>query len=208
MPKGSPGLSEKRKNEILDACRRVYEERGFNGVSIKGISADLSMTRPAVYYYYRTKEEILLGLLVREFDAWAADLEEIAPRAGARVRSALAADIAATLVPRDILLRMLNMNMVEIEQNSRTDHLAEFLLSQRRALDALRSIIRSHAPRVSDDELASFCRTFYAFMFGICPATRRSEGAIEAMRSVGIDVAEMSAEEMARECLAKLLPYR
>lgn len=208
LPKGSPELTEKRKNEILDACRRVYEEKGFNGVNIKGISADLSMTRPAIYYYFHTKEEILLGLLIREFDAWAADLEEIKPRAGTRVRAGLAEDIASSLEHRDILLRMLNMNFVEIEQNSRVERLAEFKTSSRRADDALAGVIRAHAPRISDAELAAFTRTFGAFLFGVYPPTHTNEAQREAARLAGLEPAELSVADMVKECLMKLLPYR
>ena len=35
MPKGSPELTEKRKNEILDACEKIYRAQGFFGVTIK-----------------------------------------------------------------------------------------------------------------------------------------------------------------------------
>ena len=52
MPKGSPELTEKRKNEILDACEKVYRTQGFYGVNIKDISTQISLTRPAIYNYY------------------------------------------------------------------------------------------------------------------------------------------------------------
>ena len=39
------------------------------------------MTRPAIYNYFETKEEILLGLLIREYDSWCKALEAVADTA-------------------------------------------------------------------------------------------------------------------------------
>lgn len=61
MPKRLPKLTEKRKNEILDACEKIYRTQGFYGVTIKKISTEISFTRPAIYNYFETEEEILLG---------------------------------------------------------------------------------------------------------------------------------------------------
>ena len=50
-------------------------EQGFYGVTIKEISTEISLMRPAIYNYFETKEEILLGLLTIEYGEWCAGLE-------------------------------------------------------------------------------------------------------------------------------------
>ena len=54
MPKVSPEHMRDRRNEILDACEKIYSERGFYGVTLKAISEQISMTRPAIYTYFET----------------------------------------------------------------------------------------------------------------------------------------------------------
>ena len=104
-------MTEKRKNEILDACKEIYKTKGFYGVNIKEISTKISLTRPAIYNYFETKEDILLGLLAREYEHWCEELEAIIPSSKTMDNVALADCLANTLSDKDILLRILNMNL-------------------------------------------------------------------------------------------------
>ena len=58
---------EVRRAEILNACDRLYREKGFREITIKDISQETSFSRPSIYNYFETKEEIFLGLLTREY---------------------------------------------------------------------------------------------------------------------------------------------
>lgn len=205
MPKGSPELTLKRKNEILDACERIYRERGFYGITVKEISTQISLTRPAIYNYFETKEEILLGLLVREYDEWCSALEELIPRAENPGVSALAAQIAHTLEKRETLLRILTMNLFEIEQNSRITRLAEFKKQYLRSTMALTGILHSCKPEISDTECTEFCETFSAFLFGVYPFAFHTEKQKEAMKLADIPFREPSIYQMVYQCLSKLL---
>ena len=77
MPKGSPELTRARKEEIIDACRSLYETRSFKEITLKEIGQQTSFTRTSIYNYFETKEEIFLALYEREYDRWNADLESI-----------------------------------------------------------------------------------------------------------------------------------
>ena len=55
-----------RKQEILNACDRLYQEKGFREITIKDISTETSFSRPSIYNYFETKEEIFLGLEKRK----------------------------------------------------------------------------------------------------------------------------------------------
>ena len=76
MPKGSPELVAARKEEIIAACEKLYQTMSFKDITIKEIAAFTSFTRPSIYNYFETKEEIFLALLQREYERWIADLEE------------------------------------------------------------------------------------------------------------------------------------
>lgn len=208
MPKGSPELTEKRISEILNACEKIYRTQGFYGVNIKQISTEISLTRPSIYNYFETKEEILLGLLIREYDCWCGELEAVIDKANGSSRPELSRYIAHTLEDKDILLRILNMNLSEIEQNSRVERLAEFKARFKRLISLLHEILRSYKADISGAEREEFCETFSAFLFGVFPFTKHTDKQIEAMRIADVHMREPSVYEMVYQCLMKLLPER
>ena len=65
-----------RRKEILRACSEMYGREGFDGVTVKTIAERTSFSRPSIYNYYQTKEEILLDLLKQEYLEWSGDFLE------------------------------------------------------------------------------------------------------------------------------------
>ena len=77
MPRGSDTLAAARREEILDACAQLYEQKPFREITLGEIGEKTSFTRTSIYNYFRTKEEIFLALLEREYRIWIAGLEEL-----------------------------------------------------------------------------------------------------------------------------------
>lgn len=65
--------SDLRKEKILDACKNLYDEYNFKEITIKLISEKTTFSRPSIYNYFETKEEIFLELFKREYDSWIED---------------------------------------------------------------------------------------------------------------------------------------
>lgn len=53
------------RTRILDAAERLIAERGFNGVSVREITAEARANTAAVHYYFRRKEELLEAVVDR-----------------------------------------------------------------------------------------------------------------------------------------------
>ncbi len=143
MPKVTEEHKENRRQEIIDACEKIYKERGFTAVNIKEISTATSFTRPAIYSYFETKDEILLALLNREYEKWISALVDIEQQIKQDDRKNTASLIAHTLDGREILLRIQNMNLFEMEINCRVERLAEFKVLYRTVVEALTKIAQS-----------------------------------------------------------------
>ena len=77
MPKGSEQLTNARKEEIINACAKLYKTMNFKDISLKQISLETTFTRTSIYNYFQTKEEIFLALFQREYDLWTADIRQI-----------------------------------------------------------------------------------------------------------------------------------
>ena len=80
MSRGSPQLTEARKDEIINACAALYETKGFKEITLKEIGAATTLTRTGIYLYFETREEIFLALLAREYDAWVDQMQDIMAR--------------------------------------------------------------------------------------------------------------------------------
>lgn len=53
---------EATRARILDAARELFSRQGFDGTTVKDIAAMCGVTDAALYYYYRSKREILDAL--------------------------------------------------------------------------------------------------------------------------------------------------
>ena len=77
MPKGSPELTQSRKKEIVAACRKLFQTMSYKEITIKEIAEETSFTRPSIYNYFETKEEIFLALFQKEYESFADELREL-----------------------------------------------------------------------------------------------------------------------------------
>ncbi len=205
MSRGSPALTAARREEILAACARLYESRSFKEITIKDIGAATSFTRTSIYNYFETKEEIFLALLQREYELWVAALNDVMAQRDAMTRSELAGTLARTLTDRPRLLRLLSMNLFDMEANSRSERLAEFKLDFGASLDAVERMIAKYAPELDGASRKRFLYAFFPFIYGIYPYTSVTEKQKAAMEQAGIPYVYQSAYDLTRSCLEKLL---
>ena len=58
-----PDVSAERKQQILTAATRVFAQRGIEASKVQDIAREAGLSVGGVYWYYQSKEEIVLGLL-------------------------------------------------------------------------------------------------------------------------------------------------
>jgi AcrR family transcriptional regulator len=66
QPKEQNGASLRgsaTRTAILESAAKLFAEKGFAGTSLQEIAERLSLTRPAVYHYFESKEHILATLV-------------------------------------------------------------------------------------------------------------------------------------------------
>jgi len=56
------------KNQILENARELFAEHGYDGTSIRQLTASLSITPAALYYHFASKNEVLEGLAAKLHD--------------------------------------------------------------------------------------------------------------------------------------------
>lgn len=206
MPKGSPELTAARKNEIMNACEKLYQKKIFKEITLQDISRETSFTRTSIYNYFETKEEIFLELFKREYDLWTGDIEKLTDKVGEYSREELALEIAGSLQKRKLLLKLLSVNLYDLEENSRMERLVNFKTAYGNSKKALWKLIRKCYPELKDYEIKDFIKMFLPYLHGIYPYAFATNKQIEAMDRVGIEYEKTTIKELVYLGLMKLLP--
>ena len=205
MPKGSEELTNARKEEIINACASLYETMGFKDITIRDIGAETSFTRTAIYNYFQTKEEIFLALLQREHEAWISNLEEITREHETMTIGDFSDAIAGSLEKRGCMLKLMSMNLYDMEGNSRMDNLVAFKVVYAQALRSVSGCLEKFFPQMTPGDIQEFLYVFFPFLFGVYPYTTATDKQKEAMELAHVNYAQYSVYEIVRSFVSRIL---
>ena len=194
MPKGSPELTNARKEEIISACEALYKTMNFKEITIKEIANYTTFTRTSIYNYFETKEEIFLALLTREYRLWTEKLKEIYNTESLSAEG-FAEKLASSLEERQQLLKILSMNHYDMEENSREENLAEMKTVYGSTISVVKKCLEKFFPKANAE---SFIYSFFPFMFGIYPYAVVTDKQRAAMEDADVDYKYMSIYELTR----------
>lgn len=125
--------ARKRDGEVLQVAARVFSERGYDGASIKDVAEALGLSKGSLYYYTRTKEDLLFKVLQSvhgENEQILAEVEMV-PDLGPLERIAL-------YVRRQVIFNLSNperMSVYYSDLDRLTGERRETILRRRRAHD-------------------------------------------------------------------------
>ena len=208
MRKGTPEQIAQRREEIINACEQLYQTKSFREITLKDIGKITSFSRPTIYNYFETKEEIFLALFKREYDLWNEQLTAILDRNERLTKAQLAEKIAQSLADRPQLLKLLAMNNYDMEANSREEFLISFKQSYGKSLQLMSMLLIKFCLDMSVKEVQNFIYIFFPFMFGVYPYTSVTEKQKDAMEEAGIDYVYQTVYELIHSCLQRLLDGR
>jgi len=205
MPKGSEELTNARKDEIINACASLYKMMGFKDITIRDIGAETSFTRTSIYNYFQTKEEIFLALLQREHEAWISNLEEITREHETMTIGDFSDAIAGSLEKRGCMLKLMSMNLYDMEGNSRMDNLVAFKVVYAQALRSVSGCLEKFFPQMTPGDIQEFLYVFFPFLFGVYPYTTSTDKQKEAMELAHVNYAQYSVYEIVKSFVSRIL---
>ena len=205
MRKVTPEQIARKREEIINACEQLYQTMSFREITLKEIGNITSFSRPTIYNYFETKEEIFLALFQREYDRWNEDLAAILDGNEQMTKTELAEKVASSLAGREQLLKLLSMNNYDIEANSRQELLTVFKKSYGRSMQLVSMLVQKFCPEMAAPDIQNFMYIFFPFMFGIYPYTEVTEKQRTGMKEAGIDYVYQTAYELIFSCLIRLL---
>ncbi len=62
-PENGGQRPKRREREVVDAAAKVFHERGYADASVQDVADELGILKGSLYYYIRTKEDLLFWLL-------------------------------------------------------------------------------------------------------------------------------------------------
>lgn len=167
-------LVDSRREEIIDACEKLYKEVGFKNVNIKLIGENISFSRTSIYNYFETKEEIFLALVEREYLNWNKDLMKICDNNKKLLMDEFIEKIVKSLAKRKILLKLISMNMYEMEENSSYESVKNYKMAYTESINLFKKCLIILL-NYNEEEAATKAFTFFPFMIGIYPYSAVTE---------------------------------
>ena len=205
MPKGSPELTNARREEIISACKTLYKDMSFKEITIMKIAEYTTFSRASIYNYFETKEEIFLSILQKEYELWNADLKSLTASRDSMTKDEIAKALASSLEKRELLLKLMSMNHYDMEENSREERLCEFKVAYGESLKAVDGLLRKFCADMDEKARMDFLYSCFPFIYGIYPYTVVTEKQKRAMEKAKVDFTFYSIYDIAYTCARKLL---
>ncbi len=118
---------EVRKNEIFEATLSLFEKHGYENVSFNRIAKEANFTKSNMYRYFKSKEDIFLGIFGEMFRTWQNDyvieLRKLDVNASHTVFAQTWVD-SYLKYPR--FLDLIPLLFLSLEKNSSYDQLVKF----------------------------------------------------------------------------------
>lgn len=175
-----------RREEILDACIRLYLEKGYESVNFKTISELISVSRPSIYNYYNTKGEMFLEILGRHYSDWADELSSEFDFRNQMEREEYCHAISDTLCDHEMILRLISLDLSNIENECSVERLVDFKIIVYRLMNVLDNSIIKFFKDTDEDDRHTFIQSFFVFILGLYPMSHPTEKQRNAMDKVGM----------------------
>ena len=198
MPKGSPELTNARRTEIMNACKELYKTMNFKEITIKEIGSVTSFSRPTIYNYFQTKEEIFLALFKQEYEQWNEDLQKIFNENKTLSKMQLADLIASSLQKRELMLKILSVNLYDMEENSRFELLVSFKETCWATVKSFKAVIGKFCTDMKNEEIEKLSLAFFAYLHGIYPYAYATDYQCEAMEKAGMDYKQQTIYDITK----------
>lgn len=77
-PRGRASDSAATRRTIVDAAARLFSERGYAAASLSDIVACTGTTKGAVYWHFKSKEDMAVAIVEQMYERWPAMLDAVA----------------------------------------------------------------------------------------------------------------------------------
>jgi AcrR family transcriptional regulator len=125
--RGMPGArTVSTSDRILDTALQLFTEKGFDATTLQEIADRLGFTKAAIYYHYRSKEDILMALHMRMHQFGVESLERLdGETVTLEMWESLLSSLLDEMLAQRPLFLMHERNQAVLERLHREDHDAQ-----------------------------------------------------------------------------------
>ncbi len=172
---------QKRISEITEAASAIYNTEGFEALSFSKISEYTQFTRPTIYKYFSTKEEILLKIMIDDMDQWVNQLISSFKINKLYTIEEIADILSHTLSTSSRLVELFTFLFTTIEKNVSKASLIDFKVKLFGYQDTLLKLFSELFPHASNEQIDHFLETLLALAIGLYPMCHLSKTQLEAI---------------------------
>jgi len=162
---GRKSLLAVRRSQILDACEEIVLEEGLASASPARLAGRVGLDRTTLHHYFRTRSDLLGGLVERIVDGYLAEVREVQAERGS---NADVAEILDFLLSPDFACPHYDRLVDEFSAASYED--AEVRKQLRRLFATLEeftvSLLLKAVPDVAAERVREAAYTIYALIEG------------------------------------------
>ncbi len=185
----NPEQATLRKKEIVDSVSKMYDEIDYQDITMKTISERISIARSSLYFYYQSKEEIMLDVLQNDYVGFLKEL------ANAIANSTNLAEKLSTIYLNNLrLLEIISVHLVDIETHVSLDKLVAFKSALMPYLNRLRDAIEASFPNTPLSKRNVFFNSLIMLTHSLYPLIKPNQKQAQAMDKVGMTLIASPAE--------------
>lgn len=182
----SPAQKSERQAQILAAATRVLLRQGIDATTMADMAAEADMVRSAFYRYFKSKEEILVHILVAQAEEMSGELR--AALGGVDDLAGAAAIYARICAGRPLFCALTADLARTLETNIAFDRLVIIKQELGRIRQDWMDILAGAGIVADQPAAARFLRNAYVILAGLWPVTHGREVMHQAAIQAGLDV--------------------
>ena len=163
-----------RQEEIINACYSLYSQGNYDDITFGKISEMTSISRPSIYNYYITREEILLDVLEKEYFKWHENFKNSFDENSRLNKKDLCDLLVNSFNGFDIFLRLLSIKYSIIEKNCSFEKLTQFKMNTQTILKSLETVVGKTFSRSTAESRSTFVLMIFSAIgnfFELCNST-------------------------------------
>ncbi|WP_141501132.1 TetR family transcriptional regulator [Paenibacillus luteus] len=174
-----------RIQEIVAAASMIYDAEGYEGLNFTTISEYTKFTRPNIYKYFKTKEEIILLILNQDLESWIFELSKSFHINKLYSIQEIGEIWTDTLMKHERLIELHAILYTTIEKNVSVEALAEFEKKSIANNSAIFNLVSQLFPKAGVGSITNFIYAAFTLAFGLYPMSKLSELQIDAIKLSG-----------------------
>lgn len=179
----TPEQMAERRSAILDAAADLFTEYEYGAISLNGIAEAAGISKPSVYRYYASKEEIFLVILTEQRDSFLSEFTKRIRKLDAPAEAhQIAGAWTATALHHETLLDLLPLLITSLERNSSMDEVVKFKASGNLHMGPVIESLCTVHPTLAPDQWIRVIETAVAHMAGLWPMCNPGEQVAAAMQ--------------------------